>query len=257
MDVSRQLSIVIRMHPLTQKIDDPPTPPHPAAAPGRGVLDRGHRPRRRTRARARRLTWSATPIAACGSWRLPRSRPPPPGLSTAGGTCRIAVGSSPLTVAQRVETHFPQLGDALASAVEFLGQSEDDPAAGSAQLRRHVITEAQTAVDGLAARRRDRSPPAPPRRRLARRRGRRRPSCVPGDRRRRRRHRPRAAGRTLRRHPVAAQQSPRISRSSQPPRRGPDVRSRADRHGRPICPTKSASNTARRMAAAASANRKQ
>src|SRR5262245_8454845 len=56
----------------------------------------------------------------------------------------------PLTVAQRIESHFPQLGDALASAVEFLSQSEDDPGAGSAQLRRHVITEAQNAVDGLA-----------------------------------------------------------------------------------------------------------
>ncbi len=55
----------------------------------------------------------------------------------------------PLTVAQRVEAHFPQLGDALASAVEFLGQSEDDASAGSAQLRRHVITEAQNAVDRL------------------------------------------------------------------------------------------------------------
>ncbi|MEX0641363.1 MAG: hypothetical protein WD468_01610, partial [Pirellulales bacterium] len=56
---------------------------------------------------------------------------------------------APLTVAQRIEARFPQLGDALASAVEFLGQSEDDPGAGSAQLRRHVITEAQTAMDGL------------------------------------------------------------------------------------------------------------
>ena len=56
----------------------------------------------------------------------------------------------PLTVAQRIENRFPQLRDALVSAVDFLGQSEDDPGAGSAQLRRHVIAEAQTAVDGLA-----------------------------------------------------------------------------------------------------------
>lgn len=55
----------------------------------------------------------------------------------------------PLTVAQRVEARFPQLGDALASAVEFLGQSEEEPGAGSAQLRRHVITEAENTVDGL------------------------------------------------------------------------------------------------------------
>src|SRR5262245_37643815 len=55
----------------------------------------------------------------------------------------------PLAVAQRIEARFPQLGDALASAVEFLGQDEDARGAGSAQLRRHVITEAQTAVEGL------------------------------------------------------------------------------------------------------------
>lgn len=55
----------------------------------------------------------------------------------------------PLTVAQRVEARFPQLGDALASAVEFLGQDEYALGAGSAQLRRHVITEAQTAIEGL------------------------------------------------------------------------------------------------------------
>jgi hypothetical protein len=55
----------------------------------------------------------------------------------------------PLTVAQRIETRFPQLGDSLASAIDFLRQSEDDPRAGSAQLRRHVITAAETAVAGL------------------------------------------------------------------------------------------------------------
>ena len=54
-----------------------------------------------------------------------------------------------LSVARRVETRFPQLQDSLASALEFLQQSEDDRTAGSAQLRRHVVTEAQTAVEGL------------------------------------------------------------------------------------------------------------
>jgi hypothetical protein len=55
----------------------------------------------------------------------------------------------PLHVARRVEAHFPELDDSLASAVEFLEQSEDNRAAGSAQLRRHVVATAQTAVEGL------------------------------------------------------------------------------------------------------------
>jgi hypothetical protein len=54
-----------------------------------------------------------------------------------------------LTVARRIESHFPQLNDSLASATEFLRQSEDDPTAGSAQLRRLVVAEAQTTVEGL------------------------------------------------------------------------------------------------------------
>ncbi len=54
-----------------------------------------------------------------------------------------------LAVARRVEQRFPQLHDSLASAVEFLGQSEDDQKAGSAQLRRLVVNEAQNAVKEL------------------------------------------------------------------------------------------------------------
>jgi hypothetical protein len=49
---------------------------------------------------------------------------------------------SPLVVARRVESHFPALRDSLASAIEFLAQSEQDETAGSAQLRRIVIAEA-------------------------------------------------------------------------------------------------------------------
>jgi hypothetical protein len=56
---------------------------------------------------------------------------------------------APLVVARRVESHFPQLNDSLASATEFLQQSEDDQTAGSAQLRRLVVAEAETAVEGL------------------------------------------------------------------------------------------------------------
>ncbi|MEX2309276.1 MAG: hypothetical protein WD738_16870 [Pirellulales bacterium] len=55
----------------------------------------------------------------------------------------------PLLVARRVEARFPQLHDSLASALEFLQQSEDDRTAGSAQLRRLVVAETQTAVDAL------------------------------------------------------------------------------------------------------------
>ena len=38
----------------------------------------------------------------------------------------------PLAVARRVEAQFPQLDDRLASAMEFLGQTENDATAGSA-----------------------------------------------------------------------------------------------------------------------------
>lgn len=55
----------------------------------------------------------------------------------------------PLEVARRVEARFPQLRDSLASAIEFLQQSEEDRTAGSAQLRRLVVAEAETAVEGL------------------------------------------------------------------------------------------------------------
>ncbi|HEX5472645.1 MAG TPA: hypothetical protein VFW73_12205 [Lacipirellulaceae bacterium] len=55
----------------------------------------------------------------------------------------------PLAVARRVETRFPQLSDSLSSALEFLRQSEHDETAGSAQLRRLVITEAQNQIETL------------------------------------------------------------------------------------------------------------
>ena len=44
-------------------------------------------------------------------------------------------------LARQVERSFPSLHDRLVSAVEFLHQSEDDPAAGSAALRRAVIAQ--------------------------------------------------------------------------------------------------------------------
>ncbi len=56
---------------------------------------------------------------------------------------------APLAVARRIKAHFPQLRDMLASSMEFLEQSEDDRTAGSAQLRRLVVAEAQSAVERL------------------------------------------------------------------------------------------------------------
>jgi len=52
-------------------------------------------------------------------------------------------------LALRVQRRFPWLGDRLVSAVEFLGQSEDDPLAGSAALRKTVIAEATAEADRL------------------------------------------------------------------------------------------------------------
>jgi hypothetical protein len=54
-----------------------------------------------------------------------------------------------LDVARRIEEEFPQLHDSLASAVEFLDQSEDDLYAGSAQLRRLVVAQVQQEIDSL------------------------------------------------------------------------------------------------------------
>ncbi len=54
-----------------------------------------------------------------------------------------------LAVARRVEVQFPQLGDRVASALEFLGQSEDDATAGSAALRRAVVIAADHELSQL------------------------------------------------------------------------------------------------------------
>jgi hypothetical protein len=54
-----------------------------------------------------------------------------------------------LGVARRIESQFPQLNDSLASAIEFLGQEESDMTAGSAQLRRLVVAEVESTIEGL------------------------------------------------------------------------------------------------------------
>ncbi len=56
---------------------------------------------------------------------------------------------SDLGVSQRLERHFPQLGDRLSNAIAFLAQREDDPTAGSAELRRAVIAQAEAKVAPL------------------------------------------------------------------------------------------------------------
>lgn len=61
----------------------------------------------------------------------------------------LAVRLSDVDLARRVQRQFPELGDRLASAVEFLRQPEDDPTAGSVALRRAVIVDATAATEGL------------------------------------------------------------------------------------------------------------
>jgi hypothetical protein len=59
----------------------------------------------------------------------------------------IAVRLSDVQLAQRVQQHWPELGDELTSAVEFIEQAEDDVLAGSPDLRRTVIADAAARVD--------------------------------------------------------------------------------------------------------------
>ncbi len=54
-----------------------------------------------------------------------------------------------VALASRVEGRFPDLHDRLTSAVEFLGQGEDDAQAGSPELRRAVIAQTTAAVEQL------------------------------------------------------------------------------------------------------------
>jgi hypothetical protein len=67
-----------------------------------------------------------------------------------------------IATARRIERRFPELDERLSSAVAFLGKAVDDPTAGSGDLRRAVIAEAEArvahvdlgaALDGRASRR--------------------------------------------------------------------------------------------------------
>jgi hypothetical protein len=52
-------------------------------------------------------------------------------------------------LARRVERRYPELTDRLSSSLNFLNQSEEDPQAGSGELRRAVIAEATAEVEHL------------------------------------------------------------------------------------------------------------
>lgn len=54
-----------------------------------------------------------------------------------------------LDVARQVERQNPQFGDRLGSALEFVNQQENDPLAGSVEMRRAVVTEASSAAESL------------------------------------------------------------------------------------------------------------
>jgi hypothetical protein len=56
---------------------------------------------------------------------------------------------SDVQIAQQVERRFPSLRGRLASAVDFLKQSEDDPLAGSPQLRRATVLEVAPVAEAL------------------------------------------------------------------------------------------------------------
>src|SRR3954453_18746443 len=92
------------------------------------------------------------------------TRSPDPGLRImATAALLLAIGSAAyrwwdlpanervdsLAVARRLEAHFPQLNDGLASAIEFLRQPEDEQLAGSAQLRRLVVANAANSIESL------------------------------------------------------------------------------------------------------------
>ena len=62
-----------------------------------------------------------------------------------GLTARMA----DVQLARRLQRRFPALGDSLASAVEFLRQSEENPLAGSVAMRRAVITQTVAETEPL------------------------------------------------------------------------------------------------------------
>ncbi len=54
-----------------------------------------------------------------------------------------------VSAARRIEQRYPALGERLTSAMAFLAQAKSDPTAGSADLRRAVVAEAEALAAGL------------------------------------------------------------------------------------------------------------
>jgi len=54
-----------------------------------------------------------------------------------------------VVVAGRIERHFTGMGDHLSSTIEFLHEREDDPFAGSAELRRAAVAQAEAEIAPL------------------------------------------------------------------------------------------------------------
>jgi len=91
------------------------------------------------RVQDRGLRWLAW-LSLCGAavWTIARRLWP-----------AVSTRLNDLYLAQRIERRFPFLSDTLSSAVEFLHQSEQDPEAGSVQLRRSVIQQTARATEKI------------------------------------------------------------------------------------------------------------
>jgi hypothetical protein len=59
----------------------------------------------------------------------------------------LTSGLGEVAVAQRIERRFPALSDRLSNTMAFLSQSEAEPTAGSADLRRSVVAETTAALE--------------------------------------------------------------------------------------------------------------
>ncbi len=85
------------------------------------------------------LRWIASLVTlAVAGWAVWRYLRPAFGTST-----------SDLALALELEKHHSPLANRLASALEFLSQDENDPRAGSAELRRRVVEETSATADSL------------------------------------------------------------------------------------------------------------
>jgi hypothetical protein len=62
---------------------------------------------------------------------------------------RLGYRPSDLQIAQWIEQRFPEVQNRLSSGLAFVGQSEHDAAAGSAELRRAVVTQAVGDLEAL------------------------------------------------------------------------------------------------------------